>query len=429
MKMNTVILQGFIVAVFSIFYRCTGMSYSYKRALYTNLTTNYNKDIPPILDQRNVVFVRMSLKVVSLNDIDEVSEQFSVSAFFTINWQDQLMVWKPADYGGITQLRISLDNVWIPEIILLNPTEKLKSLGTDWNKIRYHSTGQADWYPGDLLKASCTINVYYFPFDTQVCDLVMQVYGYGINEIKLFSSRDDVDLSGMAPHNAWIISKTEAYVTEFFSTSRVIFRFHFERRPQFVVVIVILPILFMCLLNVMVFLLPVDSGERIGFAITVLLAIAVYMTIVSDNLPKTSEPLPLISYLLIICLGVSVLITVVTVLNLRLFHKDINEPVPRWLINVYNIFTCRICSKKNSNKTMEKENAPQSKFEAENGHVPSNKVKVFLQTADDETQIETTPITWKDISTVIDYIALLITTLSLIISFAIIILCARNSSS
>ena len=60
------------------------MTISDKKALYNYLTTNYNKDIPPLLDQSGTVLVSIGLSVVSLNDIDEVSEQFSVSAFFTV---------------------------------------------------------------------------------------------------------------------------------------------------------------------------------------------------------------------------------------------------------------------------------------------------------------------------------------------------------
>ena len=430
--MNTncfrVIVQTILIIVLTIFYPCSAMTMNDKKTLYNYLTTNYNKDIPPLQDQSGTVLVSISLSLVSLNEIDEVSEQFSVSAFFTVQWQDQSMIWTPASVGGITNLHISIDNVWFPEIILINPTEKVGSFGKDWNKIRYYSNGQAVWYPADLIKASCTINVYYFPFDTQVCDLIIQVYGYGSNEVRLISSQNYIDMSRMASHNAWIISKNEAFTTESFGSSGAIFRFHFQRRPQFVLLNVILPILFMCFLNVMVFLLPVDSGERVGFAITVLLAIAVYMTIVSDNLPKTSEPLPLISYLLIVCLGVSVLITVVTVLNLRFFHKDSEEPVPRWLICVYNVFTCKICCKRNSNKTSDKENILQSNNGSDKGNVTQNKVKAFLEKVDERAPTETSPVTWKDIGTLIDYFALIVTTLTLLISFLVIIMLARNSS-
>ena len=53
--------------------------------------------------------------------------------------------------------------------------------------------------------------------------------------------------------------------------------------------------------------LPAESGERVPYAIIVLLVNAVFMTVISYTLPKKSEPLPLMSYFLMIDLIVSAL--------------------------------------------------------------------------------------------------------------------------
>ena len=70
-----------------------------------------------------------------------------------------------------------------------------------------------------------------------------------------------------------------------------------ESHSMYVIINIILPILFLNQLNVLVFMLPAESGERVSYSLTVLLSIAVFMTIVGDTLPRTSEPTPLISYL------------------------------------------------------------------------------------------------------------------------------------
>ena len=82
--------------------------------------------------------------------------------------------------------------------------------------------------------------------------------------------------------------------------TRVKYIFQLERKPQYVIINIILPISFLNLLNALVFVLPAESGERVSYSLTVLLSIAVFMTIVSDIPPRTSEPTPLISYLLLI---------------------------------------------------------------------------------------------------------------------------------
>lgn len=286
--------------------------------------------------------------------------------------------------------------MWAPEILLVNPSEKLKPLGEDWNSIRYYSNGKADWFPGDLIKATCSINVYYFPFDVQECSVFMQVWAYGANEVKLNASRNYVDISQMPSHGSWTVIETKAQVTEFSGASRAEFTFRLQRKPQYVIMNVILPIMFLCALNVIAFLLPVDSGERISYAITVLLAFAVYMTIVSDTLPKSSEPLPLIAYLLIICLIVSVLVTVVIVFNLRLFYKRSDEPVPKWLLRINHALRCTSCRRDTDNGDKANDDIHISSSTTDNGRLASNKVAPLPTDTSDKTHTRRVSVTWQD---------------------------------
>ena len=133
------------------------------------------------------------------------------------------------------------------------------------------------------------------------------------------------------------------------------------------IVNIVLPILFLCILNVLVFILPAESGERVSYAITVLLAIAVFMTIISDTLPKKSEPLPLISYFLIIDLIVSALTSLFTILNLRIYHKREGKAFPRWLSGMYRFLTCSSRLKKDIDNGMVKRNIKMEIAETRNG--------------------------------------------------------------
>ncbi|RUS89879.1 hypothetical protein EGW08_002320 [Elysia chlorotica] len=54
--------------------------------------------------------------------------------------------------------------------------------------------------------------------------------------------------------------------------------FHVRRKPTFLVLSVLLPIVFLSLLNLLVFVIPVDSGEKISYGITVLLALSLFMS-------------------------------------------------------------------------------------------------------------------------------------------------------
>lgn len=35
-------------------------------------------------------------------------------------WNDELLRWNPEDFGGIEEIRIPCDKIWLPDIVLYN---------------------------------------------------------------------------------------------------------------------------------------------------------------------------------------------------------------------------------------------------------------------------------------------------------------------
>lgn len=77
------------------------------------------------------------------------------------------------------------------------------------------------------------------------------------------------------------------------SWSQVVIR----RRPLFYAVSLLLPSIFLMVVDIVGFCLPPDSGERVSFKITLLLGYSVFLIIVSDTLPATAIGTPLIGKL------------------------------------------------------------------------------------------------------------------------------------
>ncbi|KAH3694719.1 neuronal acetylcholine receptor subunit beta-2-like [Dreissena polymorpha] len=86
----------------------------------------------------------------------------------------------------------------------------------------------------------------------------------------------------------------------------------------------------MSVLNILVFLIPTECGERISFCLTVLLSIAVFLTLVGDNLPKNSSPMSLFSYYLVSVLVISVAITLAVICSLHVYHRRDKQPGVVW---------------------------------------------------------------------------------------------------
>ena len=412
------------IALVTLVTTVNGTSIDEVRTLRTNLLSGYDKYIRPVTNQTDVLTVDIALKMIALQEFDEVQEKFSFVGVIRIQWKDVRMMWSMSNYSGIETLVMGYRHVWLPEIILSNPSEKMDSLGDDWQLIRYGANGKAKWHPQTLFKATCPINAYYFPFDIQKCCVDVYAWGYSHREVMLNVGRDFVDISEMAEHGSWSVIKTQAKTATVGFSSRGYFIIWFERKPQYVIVNIILPVLFLCLLNVMVFLLPAESGERVSYSITVLLSIAVFMTIVSDTLPKTSEPLPIISYFLMISLIESAVIAIATMLNLRLYHKKNNEDIPDWLI--------RICQRLKKCCTRRRRKNSKQQTATEEGHSASLKSlilgstnKVGILHVEPKLQemtasfSDTPAVSWQDVSILVDYVLLVISASATLISFSV----------
>lgn len=77
------------------------------------------------------------------------------------------------------------------------------------------------------------------------------------------------------------------------------------------------------------FFIPAESGERIGLCATILLAVSVYLLVVTEQLPEQSETLPLIGVYYIVIMFEIGLALAATVLVL-MAHHGTSEP-PRYL--------------------------------------------------------------------------------------------------
>ena len=408
-------------------------------ALNANLTSGYDTNIRPLQDQSQTLVVDVTLFAIALQEFDEVLERFSLVSVLHIKWTDEKLTWDPSDYGGINSTFFGYEQVWVPELIITNPSEKIDSFGKKWQRIRYESDGRALWKPGAFIQATCGINAYYFPFDIQECAVETFIWGYQPSEVRLTAGRNTVIMDYMTKHGTWDIIDTNVEVVNTGPASSAKFRFRLERKPQYMIINILLPILFLNLLNVLVFLLPAESGERVSYSITVLLSIAVFMTIVSDTLPTTSEPLPLISYTLLGSFSVSSVTTVITVLNLRLFNSKEDERVPHWLIRVYLGFKL-LCRKFRCGKHKVKDvDVKESQERMEEHHTITSKTKLpindvgFNETNKQaldamEVSQDSQNVTWQDISKMVDYIFLGITLLVTIFSFALFAIVSRASS-
>ena len=240
------------------------------------------------------------------------------------------------------------DPFWKPLLTIGNSYDGTNYIYKDDMIKRVVYNGDMHWTAAENLEVTCDANVSKYPFDTHKCFLLILPFGYFDSEISVLHSEDHVRTEWYTPHKTWDIVSTG--VTKVGDPQRLYFYMELKRQPMFSVVNLILPICLMSILNVFVFLLPAYSGERVGYAITVLLAIAVFLTISSDSLPATSNPrISTISLLLFTDVFISAIIVILVIIGLRFYHQRNKSEVSNTamqFVKFMRFFRCKCSSKK-----------------------------------------------------------------------------------
>ncbi|XP_061172731.1 neuronal acetylcholine receptor subunit alpha-9-like [Saccostrea echinata] len=329
-----------------------GLLYTDAESLLQEVFKNYSTDIRPKQNMSEVLEVSLMPIVFSVNDFDEVSGTLSIVSGFMLIWHDFRLTWIPSNYGGIEEIPVQKQKLWIPNIFLIDPAKKMEAIGDEdfLSRIRY--TGIVSWTPAGLIQTLCNVDMYKFPFDTQSCTFTLALWGYLPFEARLipFNNMTSADTTYYSSNAQWTLQGTTMKRSELGEYDSLIeIRLILKRKSLYFVINMLAPILLLSLLNPLVFALPVESGERVSYAITIFLSFAVFMTLLSDSMPKSSEPMSLMSYFLIVTMSMSTLICVLAVVTMRFHFKDPILQVSSkgvFMLNVLRLrFLCHICRK------------------------------------------------------------------------------------
>ncbi|GFS19899.1 neuronal acetylcholine receptor subunit alpha-6 [Elysia marginata] len=149
-------------------------------------------------------------------------------------------------------------------------------------------------------------------------------------EISISPRGSPVSWADYSPGSSWSLKSIDTTALDNLNDiTRIQFQLTLKRLRTYYVMNIILPVLFLSLTASLVFYLPADAGEKIGMSMTVLLAYAVYLTIIADNMPQTSLQVSLLAVYLTMLLGFTAMGVILSVVVLALHHKCDEIPVGR----------------------------------------------------------------------------------------------------
>lgn len=176
--------------------------------------------------------------------------------------------------------------------------------------------------------------------------MIFTAWSYNKFEVQLNKETDEVQLNWYIQNTAWDIVHTSVSESRG-DESSVSYILTLKRKSAFYMFNVILPMLLLSVLNIFAFFLPTSSGERASYAMTMFLSLAIFMTIISSELPKNSVKTSLLAVYLTILSCLSTLIVVLCLVQLRLASRDtLTKPINVFFmsfIKITDFFTCKKC--------------------------------------------------------------------------------------
>ncbi|XP_072472929.1 5-hydroxytryptamine receptor 3A [Notamacropus eugenii] len=307
--------------------------------LSDHLLTHYKKSVRPVTDWRKPTTVSIDVMIYAILSVDEKNQVLTTYIWYRQFWTDEFLKWNPADFDNITQLSIPIDYIWVPDILINEFVDVGKSPNIPYVYVRHQ--GQVQNYKPIQVVTACSLDIYNFPFDVQNCSLTFTSWLHTIRDINItlwrLPEKVKLDKSVFMNQGEWELLYVLTQFREFSVESSESFaemKFYvvIRRRPLFYTVNLLLPSIFLMVMDIVGFYLPPDSGERVSFKITLLLGYSVFLIIVSDTLPATAIGTPLIGVYFVVCMALLVISLTETILIVRLVHRqELQPPVPAWL--------------------------------------------------------------------------------------------------
>ncbi|XP_033762356.1 neuronal acetylcholine receptor subunit beta-3-like [Pecten maximus] len=312
------------------------------RDIYTHIFNGYDNRIRPLINQSEALSVSMTFLLSSINEFNEKSQKLVIAGWFIIRWVDESLTWNKSDFGNVSHVYVDGKSIWQPNIVLLNSFGRMNMLSQFATRAVINVNGEVEWFPSDSFVVKCEVDITYYPFDTQRCSLKFEMWDAPTSEVVLMATSKSIDTSYFEKNVEWRLTSSVVKNLEMeygVPISSVQYFLLLQRRPKFVILTLIAPVILLAFLNICVFLIPLSSGEKNAFCVTVYLSYAVFLGIISSELPPNSKNVSYLAIYLLALLVFSVIIVLITVIQVRLFIEYGETPVPASILKV-----CGFCT-------------------------------------------------------------------------------------
>ncbi|XP_050777462.1 5-hydroxytryptamine receptor 3B [Gopherus flavomarginatus] len=300
--------------------------------LTRHLLLNYSKGVRPVRNWSKATTVYLDLFVHAVLDVDTQNQKLKTSIWFQQMWKDEFLTWNSSRYDGIREISLPLSTLWSPDIVINEFVDVSRS--PDLPYVYVNAAGMIKNYKPMQVVSACSLEAYAFPFDTQNCSLTFSSILHTVEDVDLafWRSRENIKNNKMLflDDGEWellsVPSHPRVLHMETGRFAQIQFNVVIRRRPLLYVVSLLIPSLFLMVIDLASFYLPPNCGTRITFKTSVLVGYTVFKVNMSDKLPGTVVSTPLIGAFFTVCMAFLVLSLSKSILLVKFLHLG-EDPV------------------------------------------------------------------------------------------------------
>ncbi|CAJ0944557.1 unnamed protein product, partial [Mesorhabditis belari] len=326
--------------------------------LFEDLLGKYNRLVRPVRHDNDTTRIQFKFKLSQIRDVFEKHQIATTHGWLIHKWQDERLSWHPTDYGGIEAFSVPGELIWLPDIILYNTAHGSPSIHSI-TKAKLHANGLVIWEPPVVYNSMCKIDVQWFPYDEQECELKFGSWTYTGTQLDLLHFTGDqveeheengekqssvplgVDLSQFQESVEWELLAAKStrherwYSCCNYSSIDITYYLKIRRKKLFYTINLIFPCVSIAALTSWVFYLPCESKQKIQLCVSVLVALIIFFLLLIDLIPPMSVSIPLIGKYLIFTMTMVSLSVCATVFVENMHWRGGESGMSEWVRKLF----------------------------------------------------------------------------------------------
>ena len=271
---------------------------------------------PYLLNSSDNLKIPVEVRVIiaSVLNIDDVQQTMTSSVYMSVSWKDPTLSWNISEYDGVERLIMPVEAVWTPHVYIANSIDKKKAF-TYTDIVVAYSNGTVYGFFDYIVVTYCDMDLQKYPYDTQQCPLIINelTFPYILN-ITLNFAEDTSLASALSYSSSWDLLAQRISTSHIYGSDVMSLSCQVRRKTTFYTVCLVVPMAMTSIMNTLVFLVPLQSGEKISFLVSIFVSTSVFTSFFTTVMPRGLDGVPKTMKLLLGVIVESLLILLATLL-------------------------------------------------------------------------------------------------------------------